>query len=417
MAKWFTSLLALYTFSAVAQTDARQITQTLCSPKMHGRGYVNSGDVKAGKFLAKTFRKMGVEPLTSSYFQTFHHAVNTFPGKCSMRTENVILTPGVHFLADPSSGGGKWELKPLIVEARSLFIPGKIPQLLAMTNSTQNNSIAIDWQEMTTDSSRQVTAMIQQLSEQVPVIEITKKKFTWSVSHEATRYPHILIQDSVFQPNSTYQLNLKQKHIKRYASNNVIASIPSKTETDKTIFITAHYDHLGRMGNKTYFPGANDNASGTTMLFSLAKHFKHSPIAANLVFIAFAGEEAGLLGSKHFVVNPIIPLQEVDFVLNLDIMGSGEDGITVVNATLHDSLFQQLKRINTEQNLLKEIKARGPAANSDHYWFSQKGIPAFFIYTMGPNKNYHDVFDTYENLSFSAYDNILTLLTLFLVSL
>jgi Zn-dependent M28 family amino/carboxypeptidase len=94
-------------------------------------------------------------------------------------------------------------------------------------------------------------------------------------------------------------------------------------------------------------------------------------------------------------------------------MGSGEEGITVVNATLFDKEFKELQEINNEKHLLTQVKSRGPAANSDHYWFTQVGVPSFFIYTMGPNKNYHDVFDTYENLSFIEYADITTLLVEF----
>jgi hypothetical protein len=69
-----------------------------------------------------------------------------------------------------------------------------------------------------------------------------------------------------------------------------------------------------------------------------------------------------------------------------------------------------LNGINAEKKLLTQVKSRGPAANSDHYWFTQMKVPAFFIYTMGPNKNYHDIFDTYENLSFQEFQDIITLL-------
>jgi Zn-dependent M28 family amino/carboxypeptidase len=167
------------------------------------------------------------------------------------------------------------------------------------------------------------------------------------------------------------------------------------------------------MGAETYFPGANDNASGTAMLLSMANYFKENPADYNILFIAFAGEEAGLLGSKYFVEHPLIKLNSIAFLLNLDIMGSGEDGITVVNATLFDTEFKELQAINSEKNLLTQVKSRGPAANSDHYWFTQMGVPAFFIYTMGPNKNYHDVFDTQANLSFVEYEDITTLLVEF----
>ena len=87
-------------------------------------------------------------------------------------------------------------------------------------------------------------------------------------------------------------------------------------------------------------------------------------------------------------------------------MGSGEEGITAVNATLFPKEFELLTRINMKKKYLKAIKSRGPAANSDHYFFTEAGVPAFFIYTMGSNKNYHDVFDKYENLTFSAFENI-----------
>ena len=176
---------------------------------------------------------------------------------------------------------------------------------------------------------------------------------------------------------------------------------------------TAHYDHLGRMGSETYFPGGNDNASGTAMLLTMAKYFKENPSDYNILFVAFAGEEAGLLGSKHFVEETPIKLKKIKFVLNLYSMGSGEEGITAVNATGCTEEFELLQSINEELNLLAKVKSRGPTANSDHYWFTQQGVPAFFIYTMGPNKNYHDIFDTYEDLSFKEYEDITRLLVTF----
>ena len=91
-------------------------------------------------------------------------------------------------------------------------------------------------------------------------------------------------------------------------------------------------------------------------------------------------------------------------------MGSGEEGITAVNATLFEDQFETLQQVNSKKNYLSKIKSRGPAANSDHYWFTELGVPCFFIYTMGPNKHYHDVFDTYEELSFAEYNDLFQLL-------
>jgi Zn-dependent M28 family amino/carboxypeptidase len=103
-------------------------------------------------------------------------------------------------------------------------------------------------------------------------------------------------------------------------------------------------------------------------------------------------------------------LKEIEFLLNLDIMGSGEEGITVVNGRQLTEEFKTLTDINDKNEYLSKVKPRGETANSDHYFFYKNGVPCFFIYTMGPNKHYHDVYDTYEELSFAAYDDIVMLL-------
>ncbi|MCF8202870.1 MAG: Zn-dependent exopeptidase M28, partial [Crocinitomicaceae bacterium] len=71
---------------------------------------------------------------------------------------------------------------------------------------------------------------------------------------------------------------------------------------------------------------------------------------------------------------------------------------------------------NTEGTYLPQIKSRGPAANSDHYFFTESGVPAFFVYTMGPNKHYHDIDDTAEELSYAAFEPLAQLLLSFMRS-
>jgi Zn-dependent M28 family amino/carboxypeptidase len=171
------------------------------------------------------------------------------------------------------------------------------------------------------------------------------------------------------------------------------------------------------MGKNTYFPGANDNASGVAMLLSLAKEIQQQPLQNHhVLFIAFAGEEIGLEGSQFFVDQHILGSDQISCVLNLDIMGSGEEGITVVNGAVHKALFQRLLDLNELTQSVPVIKPRGKAANSDHYPFSEAGIPAIFIYTMGPNKNYHDIHDKAAALSFDRFDQLHYLLLRFIQS-
>jgi Zn-dependent M28 family amino/carboxypeptidase len=171
------------------------------------------------------------------------------------------------------------------------------------------------------------------------------------------------------------------------------------------------------MGAKIYFPGANDNASGISQLLSLARYYAKNPQPYSMVFICFSGEEAGLLGSKYFSENPLIPLSNIRFLLNMDMLGTGEEGITAVNATIYPREFAMLRQANDDGHYLVKVASRGKAANSDHYWFSEKGVPAFFIYTMGGIKAYHDVYDISKTLPLNEYNHLFRLIIDFNASL
>ena len=94
-------------------------------------------------------------------------------------------------------------------------------------------------------------------------------------------------------------------------------------------------------------------------------------------------------------------------------MGTGQEGITVVNATEFKSEFEILKLANAKKQLLIQVKPRGKAQNSDHYWFTEKGVPSFFIYTLGGIKAYHDVYDISATLPNDHYIQLFKLLTIF----
>ena len=160
------------------------------------------------------------------------------------------------------------------------------------------------------------------------------------------------------------------------------------------------------MGEATYFPGANDNASGIAMLLDLARYFakpENKP-RYSIGFIAFAGEEAGLVGSKYYTDHPIVPLTNISFLMNMDLMANGQDGMMVVNGKVFPQQYDKLVNINDSTHYLKAIEKRGKAANSDHYWFSEKGVRAFFFYLLGDYPYYHDIYDTPEKPTMAGYD-------------
>jgi hypothetical protein len=395
--------IAFYTFSFAQKFDYQESTAILCLPEFHGRGYVNLGDSIAASYIANSFKEIGLTGYSNyDFFQFFEFPVNTFPNNMEVVLGDRNLIPGIHFVVEPSSKGFNGEL-----DLKTASISELYNQNLNFKNWPKNTSLVVKNFGYGGDTIRKVSQYLLKLTAYIPILEVVNSKFTWSVSTTSSKNLYLQIQDSIFSSDpEKIKINIDSKFNNAHRSQNVIGYLPSYKKNAKTIVFSAHYDHLGRMGKDTYFPGANDNASGCSMLLYLAHYFKKNPIKFNIVFIAFAGEEAGLIGSQYYVRNPLFPLNDIRFLVNLDIMGSGEEGITAVNATLFRNEFELLTKINKKKKYLKTIKSRGPAANSDHYFFTESGVPSFFIYTMGSNKNYHDVFDKFENLSFSAFENI-----------
>ena len=405
----FFVVLLLISGSLISQNNpSREILNDLCSDEMMGRGYVRFGHVKAAKYIQEYYKSIQLKQFKKgTYLQPFKIKANTFPNDLNVSIDGKPLNEGVDYILDPSSGTAKGKFGLIKVDQKNLMdfldevslskiknFEGKV-LVLNTLNSNNPDTLSI-FNELKIG-----------LSMICPIIWVNNEKFTWSISRDQAEFPILELKDSLIWDADSVYLDVENVFLRDIVTHNVIGSISGLKK--KSIIISAHYDHLGMMG-KALFPGANDNASGVAMLLSLANYFSDKSPKYNLVFIAFGAEEAGILGSKYYVENPLFPLDDIKFVLNLDIMGTGDEGITVVNGLLHKKQFKQLTSINKKQEYLSKIKIRGRAANSDHYWFSQLGIPSFFIYTLGGIKAYHDVYDRSETLPMSEFNDLFHLL-------
>jgi len=351
----------------------RKIVDTLSSSNFWGRGYTKDGMQKAADFLAKEFKNLRLKPLDQkNYLQKFTYPANTFPGNMEVTVNDKKLLPGVDFLvsADSHSNKGKGKLE-------------------------QKDSVTF------IDAADKIIVTLE-------------NKLIWDASQKEENYTIIQLDKSRFSEIPTsIKVNIENKFIKKFDASNVCAMVTGTHKPDSFIFITAHYDHLGGMGRDTYFPGANDNASGVALLLSLAKYYATHPQKYSIGFILFAGEEIGLLGSKYYTEHPIVPLNNVRFLTNTDLAGTGSEGITVVNATVFSKEFALMNKINDEYKYLVSIGARGKAANSDHYWFTELGVPSFFFYTKGGIAAYHDVFDKAATLPLNEQADLMQLMIKF----
>jgi hypothetical protein len=242
-----------------------------------------------------------------------------------------------------------------------------------------------------------------------------RSKLTWGfeylkANHDADRTMVDIKKEALMNIPRKITIKTEYKYFPNYHSQNILGYIKGTQYPDSFIVFCAHYDHLGQMGKDIYFPGANDNASGCAMLLNLAKYYSQHPPKYSVAFFAFGGEEVGLLGSKYYVEHPLFPLKQIKFLVNMDIMGTGDEGIKVVNATEHKKEFDELVKINSEKNLLPVVSPRGKAANSDHYFFEEAGVKTFFIYTLGGIKAYHDIYDRPETLPLTKFEEVYKLL-------
>lgn len=356
-------LLFFYHLQVVAQSHftLRQLVDTLAAPSMLGRGYAGNGLAKAAQFIENEYFKVGLKPINHRFRQCFYQPVNIFDGAMTLQIGEKKLVPGVDFLVHPS--------------AAPLHTKGYLRAVDSM-----------HWQDA-----------------RHPFVVEKVKKLTWSVAGQQQNYT--LVQVVVDLPASAlipYEVAIDAKWNQQFSACNLVGFVKGTDQPDSFLVLTAHYDHLGMMGNNTIFQGANDNASGTALMLDLAEAIAAKPLRYTVVFIAFAGEEAGLLGSQYFVQHPLLPLNNIRMLVNLDLLGTGDDGIMVVNATVFPKEFKLLDSLNQQYHWVNRISQRGKAANSDHYWFSERGIPAFFIYTLGGISAYHDVLDLPTTLPLTA---------------
>ncbi len=391
MTRFLSGFLFLFFSSNVVWAQdtlfARKALDTLCSTSFAGRGYVLQGQENAAKWIFEQFQKGKPSQLG---IQEFQDQVVVFPKEPHLIINGVEMEVGRAWLphADAPSISGRF--RPVVLDSAFFAQPTKLPRKAILVTNPTFKSKAEQFA----------------LQKKLPLLIQGKNPPLWTVDQSLASTPHLYWQNSTSMVPEKIQLSIDSK-LKQHTFQNVWAILPGKS--DSIILISAHYDHLGQCG-PVIFPGANDNASGTAMMLDLYHHLSKENRNFTVVFCAFSGEEAGLLGSSYFVKNPPLSLKKLKFVVNLDLMATGEDGITVVNAVQEKELYQRMLEINKGIGL-PQIGSRSNAPNSDHYPFTQAGYRAIFLYAQGPSvKAYHHPDDVPQKVLWKGYHQIFKLI-------
>ena len=399
--------ICCFTASAQDSIYAKKVIKTLSSPDFHGRGYAFKGDSIAADFISKEFARLQLQSWTENYYQFYTFSTNVFEG-------NTKIDFGKNFSSTSSSDA--LQIAPHSASTKGTFKIIPATDKMKYSPKMKNKFIAIDMSQYNSEEKKQWNTFFNNNpwgAKGYLFIHENLGAYSPRKGCEKSDYTTIyLVKDSISGSLKKLSIDLDARFVENYQTQNVCGYIEGKRYPDTFFVFGAHYDHLGQIGTDYFFPGANDNAAGVAMVLDLANYFSkpENKPDYSIVFLAFSGEEVGLLGSSYFVENSPIPLENIKLMLNLDVMGTGEDGFTFVGGQVFENEFNTFVTINTEKEYAKKLVPRELAPNSDHYPFFKKGCKAMFIYGMGKSGKYHHPSDTLENLSLGGYANLFKLI-------
>ena len=416
-------LLASLSLSAQDTNYVRQNLRMLTASKMKGRGYSFRGDSIAAEFIRGELKRLKLSPLTDGYYQPYTFSVHAMEGPVSMVVDGKKLVPYEQFRI-PSWSKSSWgDFTVLPVPCETLLDAAKLKKFLNKYNGRLDDVfVYIDRTSFSPRDDAERKAFNEAISKinlrnpfnSKGVIVGVEALSTYSPagSDHVHGYAYIEVLASAM-PRNAKKLNccFFTQYIPHYPTQNIYGYVPG--EVDTMVVYSAHYDHLGTMGDSVFFPGAHDNAIGVAALLDIARDTRNSKPHYTTVFCFFSGEEAGLRGSKYAAEHPPFDLSKVRLMINIDMFCGGDEDIMVFNAndpkTTH--FVERIENLNAVLQIAPEIRRRENRPNSDHWYFSKK-VPTLFVLTMGQRYGgYHDPLDTCERCGLENYINYITLIS------
>lgn len=289
--------------------------------------------------------------------------------------------------------------------------PTKIPSVTMHQDVAVLAHDSLMGREVGTEYEKKAAAYIAKRFEDMNLKPLGVAGYYQDFTFKRSGNPHLeveYIEEDTDQDSADY-VETEQTYERIITGRNVIAYLDNKA--DYTVVIGAHFDHLGmgasgslHRGKPDIHNGADDNASGVAMMLHFAKELqqKDAPKNNNYLFIAFSGEEEGLLGSNYFVKNPTIDLRKVTYMINMDMVGrlNEEKSLAVYGVGTAPNLSEV---VNAHKNDLQIIERESGVGPSDHTSFYLSDIPVLHFFT-GQHEDYHRPSDEIDKVNFEGMD-------------
>ena len=424
MFRLFIPLLLLSTFVSAQKLKKadKEIVQYLqqqvgylSSDELKGRRAGDQGEILAAEFIASKFKEIGLIPKgdNATYFQHFTISDGKELSKdTDLRLNGKMLKAGVDFfpLSNSPAASINAESSPSLNEKGQPWMVDLAEAIFENKENPHFDVANLLSGKMLKAKEKGASAVIFFNSSSLD----DKIKFDPKDRSETAPLPAVYINTNAQKQHfpdvsSSYQISANLLITPKIRnSRNVIGYLDNNAVY--TIVIGAHFDHLGygedgnsmiRTGEPGIHNGADDNASGTSSMIELAFLLKNSKAKQfNYLFIAFSAEELGLNGSKYFVEHPTVPLNSINYMINMDMVGRMNDSTKTITVGGYGTspswktMFESVK--NKDLTIRFDSSGTGP---SDHASFYRKDIPVLFFFT-GLHADYHKPSDDADKINY-----------------
>lgn len=401
----------------------------LASDALMGRDPIRPEMKLAYTFIAQELEKAGAKPLPggNGYYQDISFNLSSPPTKGSVQLGNFSFSQGQNLLVlEGSSFSGNYEVVEVGFGSAEEFTGKDLKGKIAISNVGAPNKFSPNqlFSEGRAKAKRAKEAGAVALIERFNVPSVPWQLVSGFLNRpqmgldqgEASNLPYLWVEDLKNQLTGTNlgnaTLAIEGKVNRKIDGKNVLAMIEGTDPQLKNeyILLSAHYDHVGvgtpdETGDSIY-NGARDNAVGTVAVLNAAKYFAKNPPKRSILLALWTAEEKGLLGSAYFANNPLLPLNQVVYNLNIDNAGYNDTSIITViglGRTTADFLINEAVAEFGLTAKADPSPEQGLYDRSDNVNFARKGIPApsftlgFTAFDDEINKYYHKAADEVES--------------------
>ena len=431
---------------SITAEDLKKHLYIIASAEMEGRETATPGQKKAAAYIETQFKQLGLQPGNNGSYQLYYNVFQDSLTGSSLEVNGQTFQLDKDYSTSANGVDATMRFSEVVFVGaasmdtlRNANLAGKLVMIIgsnAPTGRGQANSILLQL-------LNKGVASILTINNNFPRTTPTNLKANQSLnSFKRSIVPQqfsisenvakaILSSDydnakantkSLKTYNANVLLNIKKTTL-NLQSSNVMAVLPGRDLKDEYLFVTAHYDHLGKRGDSVIYYGADDDGSGTVGVLEIAEAFAKAKAAGKgprrtMVFMTVSGEEKSLWGSEYYSNHPVFPLDKTTADLNIDMIGRTDssrkvgDSLNYVYVVGDDKLSSDLKTISESINkkyakLELDYKYNDPNDRnriyfrSDHYNFARKGVPIIFYYDGMLGADYHKPTDTPDKINYN----------------